>query len=332
MRDTVDEMRPGGRGRGHRRRAHKGGTIALARTPAQLARRADEVATARAWGFATRTTCGCSTPARPRRGSRPADVLGGDVHPGLRGGAPRPAGARAGPRGRGGAAARSTSGPGCARSSPAASETDARHGARRGRGAGHRGLHAAARRAAPRRRAGLLADGGHRAAARRASGTQIGLRERETFTDHRHLIIYGQRTADGRLVFGGRGAPYHFGSRDPARLRPRAAGLRRAAARCASCSRSWPTARVHPRVGRRLGITRDWVASVGLDRATGIGWAGGYVGDGVGHDEPGRPHAAPTWSRSRHRAGHAALGRAPLAAGGSRSRCAGWASTRGCAR
>ena len=29
----------------------------------------------------------------------------------------------------------------------------------------------------------------------------------------RHLIIYGQRTADGRLAFGGRGAPYHFGSR-----------------------------------------------------------------------------------------------------------------------
>ena len=42
---------------------------------------------------------------------------------------------------------------------------------------------------------------------------QIGLRRRETFTDHRHLIIYGQRTADDRLVFGGRGAPYHFGSR-----------------------------------------------------------------------------------------------------------------------
>ena len=33
---------------------------------------------------------------------------------------------------------------------------------------------------------------------------RIGLRERETFTDHRNLIIYGQRTADDRLVFGGR--------------------------------------------------------------------------------------------------------------------------------
>jgi hypothetical protein len=34
-----------------------------------------------------------------------------------------------------------------------------------------------------------------------------------TFSDHRHPIIYGQRTADDRFVFGGRGAPYHFGSR-----------------------------------------------------------------------------------------------------------------------
>ena len=42
---------------------------------------------------------------------------------------------------------------------------------------------------------------------------EIGLARRETFTDHRHLIVYGQRTADDRLVFGGRGAPYHLGSR-----------------------------------------------------------------------------------------------------------------------
>jgi glycine/D-amino acid oxidase-like deaminating enzyme len=35
----------------------------------------------------------------------------------------------------------------------------------------------------------------------------IGLRQRQTFNDARHLIVYGQRTADGRLAFGGRGAP-----------------------------------------------------------------------------------------------------------------------------
>ncbi len=110
---------------------------------------------------------------------------------------------------------------------------------------------------------------------------RIGLRRRETFTDHRHLIVYGQRTADDRIVFGGRGAPYHFGSRIRpgfdrdervfVRLRealvdllPMLAGV--------SITHSW---------GGCLGVPRDWCASVGLDRGTGVAWAGGYVGDGV---------------------------------------------------
>ena len=42
---------------------------------------------------------------------------------------------------------------------------------------------------------------------------EAGLHQRETFTDARRLVIYGQRTADGRFAFGGRGAPYHLGSR-----------------------------------------------------------------------------------------------------------------------
>ncbi len=33
--------------------------------------------------------------------------------------------------------------------------------------------------------------------------------------------------------------------------------------------------------GGPLGIPRDWQPSVGLDPATGLGWSGGYVGDGV---------------------------------------------------
>lgn len=33
--------------------------------------------------------------------------------------------------------------------------------------------------------------------------------------------------------------------------------------------------------GGPLGVSRDWAASVGYDRASGLAWAGGYVGDGV---------------------------------------------------
>ncbi|MGC5018410.1 NAD(P)/FAD-dependent oxidoreductase [Micromonospora sp. DT47] len=112
---------------------------------------------------------------------------------------------------------------------------------------------------------------------------RIGLAERETFSDHRHVIIYGQRTADGRLAFGGRGAPYHFGSRvSPAYDRePRVfAALRRVLGELFPVL--GPDVPVSHTWGGPLGVARDWSASVGLDRASGLAWAGGYVGDGVG--------------------------------------------------
>ncbi|WP_240641065.1 NAD(P)/FAD-dependent oxidoreductase [Nocardioides ferulae] len=110
---------------------------------------------------------------------------------------------------------------------------------------------------------------------------RIGLNRRETFADHRHLIVYGQRTADDRLVFGGRGAPYHFGSR----VRPGFDRDERVFARLyATLLNLFPVlvgTRVSHAWGGPLGIPRDWCASVGLDPATGLGWAGGYVGDGL---------------------------------------------------
>ncbi len=110
---------------------------------------------------------------------------------------------------------------------------------------------------------------------------EVGLATRPTFNDLRHLIIYGQRTADGRLVFGGRGAPYHYRSAiEPSFDRVPAvfAALRRTlvdlfpALEDVAITHTW---------GGPLGIARDWSASVGLDPATGVGWAGGYVGDGL---------------------------------------------------
>ncbi len=110
---------------------------------------------------------------------------------------------------------------------------------------------------------------------------EIGLAGRPTFGDLRHLIIYGQRTADGRLAFGGRGAPYHLGSS----VRPSYdqvpavfAALRRTLAELFPVLGDVP---VTHHWGGPLGIARDWCASVGLDPGTGLGWAGGYVGDGV---------------------------------------------------
>jgi glycine/D-amino acid oxidase-like deaminating enzyme len=114
-----------------------------------------------------------------------------------------------------------------------------------------------------------------------ATWAQIGLAGRPTFGDLRHLIIYGQRTADGRLAFGGRGAPYHLGSairpsfdRVPAVFE----ALRRTLGELFPVLGEVPVTHCW---GGPLGVPRDWCASVGLDRTTGLGWAGGYVGDGV---------------------------------------------------
>lgn len=110
---------------------------------------------------------------------------------------------------------------------------------------------------------------------------RIGLRSYETFTDARHLIVYGQRTADDRLAVGGRGAPYFFASKiEPSQDRdPRVhEGLR-------EMVREWfPEVKNHVFThawGGPLGISRDWHPHVTLDRSSGIASAGGYVGDGV---------------------------------------------------
>lgn len=112
-----------------------------------------------------------------------------------------------------------------------------------------------------------------------AQWSDIGLRERETFTEQRHVVIYGQRTADGRLAFGGRGAPYHWGSSVDSRFdqhRSVHRGLHEALIELFPTLRSTP---ITHRWGGALGIPRDYTPFVRF--ADGVGEAGGYVGDGV---------------------------------------------------
>ena len=110
---------------------------------------------------------------------------------------------------------------------------------------------------------------------------QIGLQRRMTFADHRHVIIYGQRTADGRLAFGGRGAPYNWGSA----IKPAFDRDARVHAMLIDTLRDlFPVldgVRITHTWGGPLGIPRDWFPRVMWDHTRGIGWAGGYVGDGV---------------------------------------------------
>lgn len=110
---------------------------------------------------------------------------------------------------------------------------------------------------------------------------EIGLERGQTFTDYRHLLVYGQRTADDRIAFGGRGARYHWGSAIRAEYDrvPRVfEHLRRALGDLFPVTRQ---VAVTHRWGGPLGVPRDWHASVGYDPVTRIGRAGGYVGDGL---------------------------------------------------
>ena len=109
----------------------------------------------------------------------------------------------------------------------------------------------------------------------------IGWTHRAVVNSQALAVDYLSRTADGRILFGGRGAPYHFGSRivpeydrhapTHARLRrsvgewfPELAGVR--------CTHEW---------GGPVAVPRDWVPSVVLDRANGIARICGYTGEGV---------------------------------------------------
>jgi glycine/D-amino acid oxidase-like deaminating enzyme len=68
---------------------------------------------------------------------------------------------------------------------------------------------------------------------------EYGFNDYATFADDRHLIIYGQRTSDDRIAFGGRGAPYHFGSSVEKRFDRTPRSLACSKRRCVNSSRRW---------------------------------------------------------------------------------------------
>ncbi|MEU6088839.1 FAD-dependent oxidoreductase [Streptomyces sp. NPDC047085] len=109
----------------------------------------------------------------------------------------------------------------------------------------------------------------------------IGWVGRETLGDMAHAYMYAQRTADGRIALGGRGVPYRFGSRTDNDGRTQAETIEALREILTHFFPSLAGVRVEHAWSGVLGVPRDWCATVTLDRATGLGWAGGYVGSGV---------------------------------------------------
>ncbi len=110
---------------------------------------------------------------------------------------------------------------------------------------------------------------------------QIGWQGHEIVGDFANAYCYCQRTREGRITVGARGVPYRFGSNLDTNGAPDAETIRRLTA---ILHRHFPAA-AQARIDHAwcgvLGVPRDWCATVGLDPATGLGWAGGYVGVGV---------------------------------------------------
>ena len=108
----------------------------------------------------------------------------------------------------------------------------------------------------------------------------IGWERCETVADQRHLFTYAQRTLDGRIAIGGRGALYRMGSAIRARdeQAPVQAELERTL-------RAWfpPAAgvAVTHRWGGVFAVPRDWSMSIDVDQRTGIARAGGLAGHGL---------------------------------------------------
>ncbi len=114
-----------------------------------------------------------------------------------------------------------------------------------------------------------------------AQWDEIGWAQRYCIGSSRFTVDYLAKTADGRIAVGGRGAPYHFGSkiddaydRDP-----------ETHAALQTMAREWfPVLNDVPFThswGGPLGVPRDWMPSMSYRPADGLAWARGYTGQGV---------------------------------------------------
>jgi len=109
----------------------------------------------------------------------------------------------------------------------------------------------------------------------------LGWDEAETMLDGARRYVYIQRTGDGRIAIGGRGIPYRYGSRTEAEGPPPGEAIQSLRERVTSLFPALSNVEVAGTWHGVLGASRQWAPAVGLDRRTGLAWAGGYVGEGV---------------------------------------------------
>lgn len=110
---------------------------------------------------------------------------------------------------------------------------------------------------------------------------EIGWDGREGLSAASHRYVYAQRTIDGRIALGGRGWPYQYGSRTDRNGRLDPWTVRQLHGSLVSLFPSLGDIRIEHAWCGVLGVPRDWTPSVNFNPNTGLGTAGGYVGQGV---------------------------------------------------
>ncbi|MHB8890508.1 MAG: NAD(P)/FAD-dependent oxidoreductase [Candidatus Limnocylindrales bacterium] len=114
-----------------------------------------------------------------------------------------------------------------------------------------------------------------------AQWAEIGWANREVVASTRMSVDYLSRTEDGRILFGGRGAPYRFGSP----IRPEYDRHRPTHEKLKAFVREWfpvlGDVRFTHEWGGPLGMPRDWHPTMAFDPPSGIATSRGYIGHGV---------------------------------------------------
>lgn len=109
----------------------------------------------------------------------------------------------------------------------------------------------------------------------------IGLAAGQAFSDFGHLVSYGQRSADNRLILGARGG-YRFGGRLRQSFTLSAAEIGQRQRLLQTLFPQLAGVRISHGWGGNLGMARGFHPQIVVDRERGILQAGGYGGEGVG--------------------------------------------------
>jgi glycine/D-amino acid oxidase-like deaminating enzyme len=111
--------------------------------------------------------------------------------------------------------------------------------------------------------------------------SQVGWQAGESLSSTRNTVVYLTKTADGRILFGSRGAPYVFGSKITDEQDTHEATFEMIHRSLVEWFPSLAGIRFTHAWGGPVGMPRDWMPAVNFDTHSRMGSIMGYTGQGV---------------------------------------------------